>query len=179
MRPIHSVGGRGDSSAFNAPSLCSSGRRRPSHPTGGMPVQSDSGCTPIPPRTRRGHNDLYVARETFAASQCYGDHRYQGTRRLHWINGSNYYTRFVPGPTCRGSVSLYVPPLNYKREGTLRYIDSQTEVIQYTTQAHEQYNSQWSRVLRSGGPNYSKLLRVLVFIQKVSQQAKSLGPSSS
>jgi hypothetical protein len=179
MRPIHSVGGRGDSSAFNAPSLCSSGRRRPSHPTGGMPVQSDSGRTPIPPRTRRGHHDLYVARETSAASQCYGDHRYQGTRRLHWINGSNYYTRFVPGPTCRGSVSLYVPPLNYKREGTLRYIDSQTEVIQYTTQAHEQYNSQWSRVLRSGGPNYSKLLRVLVFIQKVSQQAKSLGPSSS
>jgi hypothetical protein len=27
---------------------------------------------------------------------------------------------FAPGPTCRGSVSLYVPPLSYKREGTLR-----------------------------------------------------------
>jgi hypothetical protein len=28
---------------------------------------------------------------------------------------------FAPGPTCRGSVSLYVPPLSYKREGTRRY----------------------------------------------------------
>jgi hypothetical protein len=26
---------------------------------------------------------------------------------------------FVPGPTCRGSVSLYVASLSYKREGTL------------------------------------------------------------
>jgi hypothetical protein len=37
------------------------------------------------------------------------------------MNGSKYYTRFDPGPTCRGSVSLYVRPLNYKRQGTLRY----------------------------------------------------------
>jgi hypothetical protein len=28
----------------------------------------------------------------------------------------SYY--YAPGPTCRGSASLYVPPLNYKREGT-------------------------------------------------------------
>jgi hypothetical protein len=28
---------------------------------------------------------------------------------------------FAPGPTCRGSISLYVPPLSYKREGTRRY----------------------------------------------------------
>jgi hypothetical protein len=28
---------------------------------------------------------------------------------------------FAPGPTCWGSVSLYVPPLSYKREGTQRY----------------------------------------------------------
>jgi hypothetical protein len=27
----------------------------------------------------------------------------------------------VPPRTCRGSVSLYVPPLSYKREGTQRY----------------------------------------------------------
>jgi hypothetical protein len=30
------------------------------------------------------------------------------------------------------------------------------------TQALEQYNTQWSRVLCSGGPNHSKLLCVLV-----------------
>jgi hypothetical protein len=43
------------------------------------------------------------------------------------MNGSKYYTRFDPGPTYRGSVFLYVPPLNYKREGTLHYnTDSDT-----------------------------------------------------
>jgi hypothetical protein len=48
--------------------------------------------------------------------------------------GSSSFLPFVPGPTCRGSVSLYVPPLNYKTEGTLCYkvtrihthLDSQT-----------------------------------------------------
>jgi hypothetical protein len=34
-----------------------------------------------------------------------------------------YSFHYVPGPTCRGSASLYVPPLNYKREGTQRYKD--------------------------------------------------------
>jgi hypothetical protein len=32
-----------------------------------------------------------------------------------------YYYYYASGPTCRGSASLYVPPLNYKREGTQRY----------------------------------------------------------
>jgi hypothetical protein len=32
-----------------------------------------------------------------------------------------YFFHYAPGPTCRGSSSLYVPPLNYKREGTQRY----------------------------------------------------------
>jgi hypothetical protein len=31
-----------------------------------------------------------------------------------------YSYHYSPGPTCRGSASLYVPPLNYKREGTQR-----------------------------------------------------------
>jgi hypothetical protein len=66
---------------------------------------------------------------------------------------------FAPRPTCRGSVSLYVPPLGYKREGTLRYkagslrrshthLDSDSHTI----------HRQWSRVLRSGGLNHSKPL---------------------
>jgi hypothetical protein len=29
-----------------------------------------------------------------------------------------YFLHYALGPTCRGSASLYVPPLNYKREGT-------------------------------------------------------------
>jgi hypothetical protein len=31
------------------------------------------------------------------------------------------------------------------------------------TSSQAQYSTQWSRVLRSGGPNHSKPLRVLVF----------------
>jgi hypothetical protein len=32
-----------------------------------------------------------------------------------------YFFHYAPGPACRGSASLYVPPLNYKREGTQCY----------------------------------------------------------
>jgi hypothetical protein len=32
-----------------------------------------------------------------------------------------YSFHYAPRPACRGSASLYVPPLNYKREGTQRY----------------------------------------------------------
>jgi hypothetical protein len=46
------------------------------------------------------------------------------------ISCSKYYIRYVPGPTCRGSVSLYVPPLSYKREGTRRYKASSHKFIQ-------------------------------------------------
>jgi hypothetical protein len=31
------------------------------------------------------------------------------------------FIHYAPGPTCRGSAPLYVPPLNYEREGTQRY----------------------------------------------------------
>jgi hypothetical protein len=47
-----------------------------------------------------------------------------------------YSYHYAPGPACRGSVSLYVPPLNYKREGTQRY-KGQTQTHAYT---HTQYN---------------------------------------
>jgi hypothetical protein len=32
------------------------------------------------------------------------------------ISSSKYYIRYVPGPTCRGSVPLYEPPLAIKGE---------------------------------------------------------------
>ena len=41
-----------------------------------------------------------------------------------------YSIHYAPGPTCRGSASLYVPPLNYKSEGTQRY------------KGHDQYSLQ-------------------------------------
>jgi hypothetical protein len=43
-----------------------------------------------------------------------------------------YFFHYAPGPACRGSASLYVPPLNYKREGTQRYKGH--------AQTHTQYN---------------------------------------
>jgi hypothetical protein len=72
---------------------------------------------------------------------------------------------FAPGPTCRGSASLYVPPLSYKREGTRRYKASSLRLLdsQVHTSSQAQCSTQWSRVLRSGGPNHSKPLCVLVF----------------
>jgi hypothetical protein len=32
------------------------------------------------------------------------------------ISSTKYYIRYIPGPTCRGSVPLYVPPLVIKGE---------------------------------------------------------------
>jgi hypothetical protein len=66
-----------------------------------------------------------------------------------------YSFHYAPGPACWGSASLYVPPLNYKREGTQRY------------KGQAQYNKTDSgcRVLRSSGLNHYKPSSVLVFIQ--------------
>jgi hypothetical protein len=81
---------------------------------------------------------------------------------------------FVLGPTCRGSEPLYMPPLNYKRGGMRRR--KRTQVIQAYTQHKlpQQSNTQWSRVLRSGGPNHSKSSRVHVFDDRLARQAKRL-----
>jgi hypothetical protein len=64
------------------------------------------------------------------------------------IYSPKYYILYVPGPTCRGSVPLCMPPFSYKRGGMRRYKE--------VAQAHNIYITQWSRVLRPGGPNHSK-----------------------
>jgi hypothetical protein len=77
---------------------------------------------------------------------------------------------YAPRPTCRGSASLYVPPLSYKREDTQCYKADQLR-RNSSSQAHKfsrrnsdtQYNTQWSMVLCSSGLNHSKLLCALVF----------------
>jgi hypothetical protein len=76
-----------------------------------------------------------------------------------------------------GSVPLYVPPLVIKRETCNVTRGVHTHTLGWThsdeghldlAQAHKskqaQYITQWSRVLRSGGPNHSKSLCVLEFI---------------
>jgi hypothetical protein len=54
----------------------------------------------------------------------------------------NVFLPYAPGPACWGSTSLYVPPLNYKREGTQRYRgQTWTGSDRLThTQTHTQYN---------------------------------------
>jgi hypothetical protein len=58
------------------------------------------------------------------------------------------YIHFVPEPTCRGPDPLCMPPFSYKRGGMRRYNTDPSSDSQYITQ--------WSRVLRPGGPNHSK-----------------------
>jgi hypothetical protein len=67
-----------------------------------------------------------------------------------------------------GLSALVYAPLCYKRGSMQRYKGGSIFRLRpksfKTTQALKQYNTQWSRVLRSGDLNHSKLLRVLVFI---------------
>jgi hypothetical protein len=91
-----------------------------------------------------------------------------GRKKIAPAASISSYIRYVPGPTCRGSVLLYMSPFSYKRGGMRRYNTSSIFRLRpnssKTTQGLKQYNTHWSRVLRSGGPNHSKLWRVLVFI---------------
>jgi hypothetical protein len=66
-----------------------------------------------------------------------------------------YSFHYVPGPKCRGSASLYVPPLNYKREGTQHY-KGQVHTDSQALTLSIQHTHSGGRVLRSGGLNHSK-----------------------
>jgi hypothetical protein len=95
------------------------------------------------------------------------------------ICSSKCYIHYVPGPTCRGSVPLCMPPFSYKRGGMRRY---KADPICDPAQAHKfiqalkQYITQWSRVLRSGGRNHSKSLCVLVFLPIFQLTSKTFRP---
>jgi hypothetical protein len=93
------------------------------------------------------------------------------------ISSSKYYSRYVPGPTCRGSVPLYMPPFSYKRGGMQRYNTSSIFRLRLSIlKLPQQSNTQWSRVLRSGGPNHSKSSHVHVLDDRLAGQAKRLSP---
>jgi hypothetical protein len=141
----------------------SAGRRRQGHPADGAPVQSvgkqcacaerrtiliipstrSFPCTPRIHRSRRSWHKEIAPAANICNPKC--------------------YILYVPRPTCRGPVPLCMPPFSYKRGDMRRYkkIQSQTHKL---IQAHRQYITQWSRVLRSGGPNHSKSLSVLMFV---------------
>jgi hypothetical protein len=95
----------------------------------------------------------------------YGVWRSSGRHR-HWI------LLYVFPPFClwaymSGPGTLVRAPLSYKREGTRRYkVDTLRPNLGSSSlrlsSSQAQYITQWSRVLRSGGPNHSKSLCVLV-----------------
>jgi hypothetical protein len=66
-----------------------------------------------------------------------------------------YFFYYDPGPACQGSGSLYVPPLNYKREGTQHY------------KGHTQYNIHTVEVgyYAPSGLNHYNPSSPLVFIR--------------
>jgi hypothetical protein len=148
LRPVHSTGRRCAASTFieTCPFLwqvatCPFHRRQAVCLS--LPLAGD---TPILPR---------VLRSSLLA-------RYQGSsRRISILRGLRtswrpkiaqallalvtpimYSFRYAPGPTCRGSTSLYVPPLSFKREGTQRYKTDSQIGSQALSSSQSQYNTQ-------------------------------------
>jgi hypothetical protein len=163
MRPVHSAG-----------------RRRQGHPTDDAPVQSvveQYAC---------------AVRRTMLIIPCTRSFPCTPVLRSSWMSGhkkiapttnisrSKYYLRYVSGPTCWGSTLLYMPPLAIKWEacnvtrGRLKL--PWTKLRLSTLKLPQQFNTQWSRVLRSGGPNHSKSSLVHVLDVRLAGQAKRLSP---
>jgi hypothetical protein len=76
-----------------------------------------------------------------------------------------------------GLSTLVRAPLSYKRGGVQKdtWTDLDPAQAQVHTSSQAQYITQWSRVLRSGGPNHSKPLRVPEFTVHL-QPGKMLKP---
>jgi hypothetical protein len=95
----------------------STGRRRQGHPADGSPVQSIvETARPVL------YGALYSSSLIREASPCaprIHRSRVSGHKKIAPaanISSSKYYFRDVPGPTCRGSTLLYIPPLAIKGE---------------------------------------------------------------
>jgi hypothetical protein len=115
---------------------------------------------------------------TVTAHQCsmdYGHHdsrwllmRYSISISFHIM----YFFHYAPGPACRGSASLYVPPLNYKREGTQRY-KGQTQ----SHALHTQYNLHIVEVGYYASVAWTTIIpRVLLCSSGIHQTSNRLGP---
>jgi hypothetical protein len=121
--PVHSTGRQCVVSAFNETcpfhwqaATCQSHRQHacPYHWQTARPY-----C-----RVCYAHHYSYLTKEAATACQrcaCCRQHGPEDYTDNTCISCSRYSIRYVPGPTCRGSATLYVPPLSYKREGTQRY----------------------------------------------------------
>jgi hypothetical protein len=104
MRPVHSAG-----------------RRRQGHPADGAPIQS------VVKQCARAmqHTVLIIpSMRSFPCTRWIHRSRMLGHKKIAPatnICSSKCYIHYVPGPTCRGSVPLCMPPFSYKRGGMQRY----------------------------------------------------------
>jgi hypothetical protein len=121
IRPIHSAGRRCDYSVFNAPSLYSSSRQRLGYPADGVPVQTDGMWRTATCSVLMMTRSLPRKLPLHANATQITNIRAQG--RLHWGRAL-----VVPSITSVMSLGPHVGaqhpcmcPLDYKREGTLRY----------------------------------------------------------
>jgi hypothetical protein len=70
-----------------------------------------------------------------------------------------------------------MPLFSYKRGGMQHYNTGSIFRLRLSIlKLPQQSNTQWSRVLRSGGPNHSKLSRVHVLDVHLAGQTKRLSP---
>jgi hypothetical protein len=99
----------------------SAGRRRQGHPADGAPVQSvGKQCA----RAERRTVLIIPSTRSFPCTPRIRRSRAPGHEKLAPtanICNSKRYILYVPGPTCRGPVPLYMPPFSYKRGGMRRY----------------------------------------------------------
>jgi hypothetical protein len=148
LRPVHSTG-----------------RLRQGHPADSAPVQfvaeTVRPCCAVH-CTHPLYEKLPPARRGYTGLGCHG------TRRSLQQQVLVATSAMFLGPHVGVQYSCTCPPLSIKGEACDITRQAQSLGLRpkssKTTQALKQYNTQWSRVLRSGGPNHSKLLRVLVFI---------------
>jgi hypothetical protein len=140
-------------------------------------------------RVHYAHHYSRVTKEAAAAYQYCMDYGHHGARRLLRRNRISYFYNVFP-PFCSwahmsGLSILVRAPLELLEGGHTTLQGRFTQTLKLTSSyklssSHTLYNTQWSRVLRSGGLNHSKPLCVLVFTSNPpSRQEKRLGPSSS
>jgi hypothetical protein len=99
----------------------SAGRRRQGHPADGAPDQPVvKQCAHVVQRTVL---TIPYTRSFPCTPRIRRSQMSQREKIAPAANIYNYkcYIRYVPGPICRGSVPLCMPPFSYKRGGIRRY----------------------------------------------------------
>jgi hypothetical protein len=98
----------------------SAGRQRQGHPADGTPIHYvNKQCT----RVVRCTVPIIPFIRSFPCAPRIRRSRMSGHKKIAPaanICSSKSYIHYVPGPTCRGSVPLYMPPFSYKMGG-MRY----------------------------------------------------------